>query len=142
RPFPSRRSSDLQLLGRAVAVVRLALGQKLLHVLVVNVQPLALEVRAVGAAHFGTLVPVNAEPFQILDDGPRRLLRGALQVRVLDAQDEGAAVMAGKQPVEQCRPRPADVQIAGRARRVPRPYGHARFASFFAMATTAASPSS
>ncbi len=42
-------------------------------------------------------------------------LGGALLVSVLDAQDQFAAVLFGEQPVEQGRPGPADVQVAGGA---------------------------
>src|SRR5690606_34614779 len=100
----------LELLGRAVAVVGLALGQELLGVLAVNLQPLALLVGAIGSAHLGTLVPVDLQPPQGVDDGPGGLFGGTLQIGILDAQHEGAAVMAGKQPVEQCRPGPAHVE--------------------------------
>ena len=38
-----------------------------------------------------------------------------LLIRVVDAQDELAAVLAGKQPIEQGGPHAADVQVTGRA---------------------------
>ena len=44
------------------------------------------------------------------------LARGALEVGVLDAQDERAALPAREQPVEERRARVADVQLPGRAR--------------------------
>ena len=45
-------------------------------------------------------------------------------VGVLDAQEVTAAVLAGEQPVEQRRPRSADVQITGGRRREPNDNTH------------------
>ena len=49
---------------------------------------------------------------------------GALGVGVFDAEDERAAVPPREEPVEERRPRPADVQVAGRRRRKAHPDGH------------------
>src|SRR5690625_2082666 len=114
-------------------------------------QPFTLLIRAVVAADSRTFVPIDAEPVQIRQHLFLGLFGGTLQVRVFDAQNEHAAVVASKQPVEQRRPRPADVQISRRAGREADAHGaHARFASFIvssdaasaAMATTRARPSS
>jgi hypothetical protein len=51
---------------------------------------------------------------------------GALAIGILDAEDEPAAVTAGVEPVEECRARAADVQVARRAGREARPDGHRR----------------
>ena len=50
---------------------------------------------------------------QAVEDRVDRLGRGALAVGVLDAQQEFAAGALGVEPVEQSRPRPADMQEAG-----------------------------
>src|SRR5439155_15453909 len=63
-----------------------------------------------------TLVPVEPEPGHRVED---RLLRGfarALEVGVLDAQDELAAVLSRVRPGEESGPRRADMEVAGRAR--------------------------
>ena len=52
-----------------------------------------------------------------------RRRRRALAVGILDAQDEGAAMVARQQPVEQGRARIADVQVAGRAGSEANPHG-------------------
>src|SRR5215207_3481639 len=74
-----------------------------------------------GTSGPGTLVPIQADPtqrtFELLD----RLLRRALQIRVLYAQHERAAVLAREEPVEERRAHAADVQPPRRARRVPDP---------------------
>ena len=73
----------------------------------VPVHPLALIVRP--------LVPVQPQPLQPFEDAPGVGVGGALLVGVLDAQEEGAAVLAGPQPVEERGARPAYVQVAGGA---------------------------
>jgi hypothetical protein len=59
-------------------------------------------------------VPIEAEPFEAVQDRLGRLGCGARAVGVLDAQQEFAADMFGVEPVEQGRAGPADMQIAGR----------------------------
>ncbi len=59
-------------------------------------------------------VPADAEPIEPVEDGVDGGLGRALAVGVLDAQQHLAAAAAGVEPVEQRRPRPADMQEAGR----------------------------
>src|SRR6185436_2478446 len=61
------------------------------------------------------LVPVQAEPAQRVDDEVDVLVGGARLVGVLDAQDEGAAVVARVEPVEERRAGATDVQVSGGA---------------------------
>ena len=63
------------------------------------------------------LVPAQIEPAQPIEDGIERGLRIALDVGIVDAQDHGAAVVAGVEPIEDERARAADVQKAGGRRR-------------------------
>ena len=79
----------------------------------VDVRALGLEVGPAFAAAFGAFVPLQAQPFQAGEDLGQGLGLVAFLVGVLDAQDEGAAVMAGEQKIEQGRARAADVQVAG-----------------------------
>ena len=60
------------------------------------------------------LVPVELQPAQRVEDLLDVLLGRALAVGVLDAQDEAAASVAGGEPVVERRPRPTDMQGAGR----------------------------
>jgi hypothetical protein len=106
----------LQLLGGAVAAVRLAGGQQLARHLGVTVDSLRLEHRIA--------VPVEPEPAQAVDDGVNGGLGGPCAVGVLDAQQEPPAVMAGEQPVEIGGARAANVQEAGRRRRKTGDDGH------------------
>ena len=59
-------------------------------------------------------VPVQAEPFEPVENRVDRRLRRAFAVGVLDAQQERAAEALGVEPVEQSRARAADMQEAGR----------------------------
>ena len=56
------------------------------------------------------------EPLEALEDGGDRCVGRALAVGVLDPQDEGAAVMAGVEEVEERGAGAADVEVAARAR--------------------------
>jgi hypothetical protein len=67
------------------------------------------------------VVPKQPEPFQIFQKLIARLLRGARQVRVFDAEKKSPLtfMMPREQPVEQRRSRAADVQISRGTRREP-----------------------
>ena len=62
-------------------------------------------------------VPIEAEPFEPVENRVDRRLRRPLAIGVLDAQQELAARVLGVEPVEQRRARAADMQEAGRRRR-------------------------
>ena len=95
----------LQLLLRAEAAVGFAVRQEPLRHLGVAVQTRGLELHLA--------VPVQLEPAQAVDDGVGRGLGRPGAVRVLDAQQEPAVMVASEQPVEQRRARAADVQVPG-----------------------------
>src|SRR5262249_38552858 len=97
---------------RAEAVIGALGGEELLCVRPVEVKPLRLTVRAARTADVGSLVPGEAEPAQVADDGRLRFGGRALDGGVLDGKDEGAVTAAREQPVEERRARVADVQIA------------------------------
>src|SRR5207247_8004848 len=65
------------------------------------------------------LVPGDSEPVELLEDVRLECERAPRDIRVLEAEDERAAVPAGVQVVEQGRARGPDVQRAGRAGRDP-----------------------
>jgi hypothetical protein len=54
--------------------------------------------KAIGLAI--KLVPIQSKPPKGSDDLVNSLIGGAGAVRVLNAQDEGASVVAGKKPIE------------------------------------------
>src|SRR5207247_11318333 len=61
-------------------------------------------------------VPVQTQPAHRVEDRLHRGFGRALEVGVLDAQDELAAVLSRVRPGEESGPRPADMEVAGRAR--------------------------
>ena len=93
----------------ALVLVRLFLGEQALRLLLAALHPVELE---------GDLaVPVEAEPAVCLLDLLGRLGNLSPRVRVLDPEQELAALAPSVEPVEQRRVGPADVQEAGRAGR-------------------------
>ena len=111
----------VELLGRAVAGIGEVVGEQALRGRGVARQALHLAVRRVRAAgrlagDLGTLVPVQAQPVQPVEDVLLELERAAGDVGVLEAEDERAADVPGVEVVEQRRARGADVERAGRAR--------------------------
>ena len=78
------------------------------------------QLRGALAIHFHTLglvvgafIPVEAEPAHALQDAVNHLRGRALEIGVLNAQDERAAMMAGEQPIEQCGAGAAHMQVSG-----------------------------
>jgi hypothetical protein len=80
------------------------------------VQTFGLPVGTAVAARVDALGPLEAEPVQVVDHAALGLLRRALEVGVLDSKDEGTALPAREQPVEERRARVADVELPGGAR--------------------------
>ena len=106
-----------QVRRRAVAVVRVTGGDEAIGHRPIAIDPLRLRVGAVRPADPRPFVPIEAEPSQAVENALDHVGRRALDVGVLDAQHEHAAMTTGKEPVEERGPRAADVQIAGRRRR-------------------------
>src|SRR5690606_22544937 len=90
---------------RLVGVVRVAGRDQLFGDFAVAVDARGLVDRA--------FVVVQAQPVHRLQDRVDGLLRAALAVGVLDAQDELPAAAARLQPAVKRRARAADVQVAG-----------------------------
>ena len=63
------------------------------------------------------LVPVQPQPLEAFEDRARALVGAARLVGVLDAQQELAAMLPSKEPVEERGARAAHVQVAGRGGR-------------------------
>jgi len=64
----------------------------------VDAEPLGLPVGPVWPPDLRSLVPVQTEPAEILEHAVERLLGDTRRVRVLDAQDERAAVPTSPEP--------------------------------------------
>ena len=106
-----------QLLGRAETGIGAACVPQLLGGLFVHVEALGLGIRPKVTAYLGALVPIKAQPTHGAQDDLGVFVRGAGRVRIVDAQDEGAAVRASECPVVDSRAGAADVQLARRGGR-------------------------
>jgi len=105
-------TGDLEV-NRAVLLKRATGGLQFFEMLAVDGRPFALAAGAESAADPRSLVPAEAEPREAVVDDVEERLGVALLVRVLDAQDEDAAGVAGVKPVEQRRAGAADVEEPG-----------------------------
>ena len=61
------------------------------------------------------VVPVNAKPLEAFEDVLGEFRLGSLLVGVFNAQQEATVLVSRKQPVENGRPRRADVEGSRRA---------------------------
>jgi len=104
----------LQVFLGTEAEVRFLLIEQSLGVCSIDVEAVGLPVRAEATAEVGTLVPIEAEPFQVGDELGFKAGFTAVDVRVFDAEDHGAALLAGEEPIEESGTGIADVQMAGR----------------------------
>ena len=77
------------------------------------------------AADTRALIPVETQPMEALEDAHGHVRRGSLGVRVLNAQDESAAVAASVEPVEEGGSGSPHVEVAGRRRCEADARGHA-----------------
>ncbi len=112
-PLLGELALAVELLLRAEAGVDRAALLQTLERRFVGPGALGLEIGTELAANLRALVPVEAEPAHGVDDDPRVLVRRALRVGVLDAQDEGALVRPRVGPVVDGRASPAHVQHPG-----------------------------
>ena len=123
---PLLLAEGVEPLARAEARVGRAAGHELVRVLPVDLGPLALAIRAARSADVGPLVPPQAEPAEGVEDHGLARRGAALAVRVLDAEDELAAVLAGEGVVEERHVGRPHVGIAGGAWRDARPDRHGK----------------
>ena len=94
-------------------IVSLTLVQKQLGILGIYCLAFALAIRAFVAAESHPFVKVDAEPAEGLDDVFLCTGHKAIGVGVFDAENEFAAVLAGKEVVIECCAHSTDVERAG-----------------------------
>ena len=99
--------------GSAEAVVGVAVGQEPVSRGAVPFEAFGLEIRGVRSSSFRSLVPVDPEPAEPVENAGHHVGGGPLDIRILNPQDEHPVVAAGKQPIEEGRAGTADVQVAG-----------------------------
>ena len=112
-----RRAALFQLFLRAEAVVSVARLDQLLCIGQVQILALRLDVRADRAAHVRAFIPVHAAAAQRVVNDLRRAFHKAHLIRILNAQDEFAPILPGKQIPIQCRAQSAQMHKARRRRR-------------------------
>ena len=113
----ARRAALFQLFLRAEAVVSVARLDQLLCIGQVQILALRLDVRADRAAHVRAFIPVHAAAAQRVVNDLRRAFHKAHLIRILNAQDEFAPILPGKQIPIQCRAQSAQMHKARRRRR-------------------------
>ncbi len=79
----------------------------------VDLPALSLPVGSVRAADIRALIIVQAKPVQAIHDLLLRARHGSLNVRILDAQNELPAGLAGKQVIIQGGPGGSQVHMTG-----------------------------
>ena len=114
RITPGGNMAGLDLLGTRVGRVGLAGLHQSRHHIAVEIAALGLPVRAVRPTDLRTLIPVQPQPSQRVQDRGVTLLGISRGVGVLDAEHERPAGMPGVGPVEQRRAHQADVRSSGR----------------------------
>ncbi len=102
---------SVERLGGAATAIGASLRQQSLGMRAIDLRSLRLPVAMIRRA----LIPREPEPAQGIDDGVDVFLRRARPIRVLDPEDEDAAVMTREQPVEERSPSATDVEMAGGA---------------------------
>ena len=103
----------VELFGGVESDVGFSFGQKLVDIFLVDVAAFALAVRAFVATESHPFVKVDAEPAEGLDDVFLCTGHKAVGVGVFDAENEFAAVLAGKEVVIECCAHSTDVERAG-----------------------------
>ncbi len=104
----------LKSVGGAIAVIGIALRDKAVGSGLIEVESLRLKIGAIIAADLRSFIPVQTQPAQTLQVGFQRTGGDAGDIRILDAEDERAAGMTGKKPIEHSRAHIADLRAAGR----------------------------
>ena len=98
---PPRRFALRNRLGRRrVVPVRAPARDQGVNRRAVAVAPFRLEIRAARSAHLRSLIPVDPEPAEAVEDRLQRLGHVPLAVGVVDAEDERSAVPSREEPVE------------------------------------------
>jgi len=100
-----------QLLFGAEAAECLVFIEQLLRIFLIDPVAVALPVGPYSPRD-RSLIPLEAEPAEIVHELLFVYRLAPLGVRVLDPKEESAAAMPCQEPVEQCRPHIPDVQQA------------------------------
>ena len=69
----------------------------------------------------GPFVPIEIDPAHAVENGLNRIIGRAALIGVFDAKNEDSILLPRKQPIEQGRPHPTDMEVAGRTGRKSNP---------------------
>ena len=105
-----------QLLGRIKSDVGLAGVEQLLHILLIDVAALALAIRSFVATKRDSLVELDTQPAERLDDILLGTGHEAVRVGVLNTEHQVATVLTGKQIIIQGGTDATDMQSPRRTR--------------------------
>src|SRR5262249_39427136 len=87
-----------------------------LNSLMVAFEFLRLIVGTMRTTDFGAFIPIKTQPAKAVQNGLQRLLDIPLLIGVIDAQNELAAMLLGKEPIEEGRSDAANMQKTSRTR--------------------------
>src|SRR5436305_3112558 len=90
----------LDLLGSAVAPVRVRRSRELCGHVGIDLTALRLLVRPVRTTDVRTFIPRQAEPIECINDAEIRRLGAALDIGIFNAEHEGATLVPCECPVE------------------------------------------
>ncbi len=107
----------IELLRGTEAAVGFAFGEQAIGVLAIDAEALGLTIGRMRTLDAGTFVPVDAEPQQVLHQLRFVTHLAAVEVGILDTQQERAAGMAREEPVVERCTRIADVKESSGRRR-------------------------
>lgn len=108
-------TEGFEALGRAETAVSVTGGEKLVGVVLIEMNALGLKIRGVRAADFRAFVPLEAEPTKRVHDVAHSIGIVACAVSVFDAQDKCAAAVAREEPVKESSAGATDMEQAGGA---------------------------
>ncbi len=134
-------AEGIKLLRRLERVVGAAGGHQRRRHLLIAGQAVALAICAVWSADLDSLVPIDAEPAQAVDDVPPVFVGAPLLVGVVAAQDQRAALAPSEEPVVEGGPPAPDVEVTRRRRGKPDPDGHLSTTGFTRTPTPSTSTS-
>ena len=103
----------LQVFFGAKAKIGFVLVEQSFCVCAIDLEPVGLPVGTVVAAYVGAFVPIETEPFQVIDELIFKTRFAAIDISVFDAEHHGAALLAGEEPIEKSGAGVANVQMAG-----------------------------
>jgi hypothetical protein len=112
--FNLLRPHLLKALRGTIAVIGIPLSSQALGGLTIYLQALRLKIGTIFTTYLRPLIPIQAQPAQTVKDSLQRVFNFPGDIGILNADNETAPVVAGKEPVKQGSPDIAHMGITGR----------------------------